>query len=266
MKSNSILCTGLNLDSVIKLSETVELRPKRIEGDWVQLSDLALTQWDYGFLCSTHSLLKFELRIWNENSKNLTVDLWNHQWYLMYLSIVMRHPVYFNFQTIGDEEKIRVSNFMFGPRMDDELVVSLSATNRIKESYIEYSNFDQQEVSFAIMAAYHYHREPNYRIKLAYLWSGIESIFGIGGELKYRSSLTMAKIFGNSTEEKREIAQKFRKIYDIRSRCVHGGKLGKKDDIQGAVRDSYEYLCMLIEKISMREIFIEEIRRPDFVL
>ncbi len=57
------------------------------------------------------------------------------------------------------------------------------------------------------------------------LWSGIEGLLGVDGELRRRIALHAAILFNGSLEEKTNHFHQIKKAYDFRSKVVHGGKI-----------------------------------------
>ena len=68
---------------------------------------------------------------------------------------------------------------------------------------------------------YHY---PNKRLMVANLWSGIESLFDIHGELRFRLAAILASILETRGKSRISAYKRVAKLYDIRSRIIHGGQ------------------------------------------
>ncbi len=84
------------------------------------------------------------------------------------------------------------------------------------------------------------------RAQLALLWSGIEGLFGIDYELSFRLSLYIAKYLApRNRVRQKAIFNNVKKMYSIRSKAVHGGKLKSPND---SVQESIKILHRLVVK------------------
>ena len=94
-----------------------------------------------------------------------------------------------------------------------------------------------------------YNHQSNLRMAAAMLWSGIEALFGIKGELTYRLAAYIAALLESPGPARYELFCGVRKQYNIRSRIVHGDT----SDL-GAIRDhvvvTREILSRLICRIT----------------
>lgn len=89
------------------------------------------------------------------------------------------------------------------------------------ESWIEL----QQEATFllAVDAMTTHHHHANLRMSAAALWSGFEALFGINSELRFRLALMAAAYLEDRGPERLSLYQRIKKLYDYRSKAVHGG-------------------------------------------
>ncbi|MGC8622254.1 MAG: hypothetical protein ACP5U0_10100 [Caldisphaera sp.] len=97
--------------------------------------------------------------------------------------------------------------------------------------------------------------------------AGMESLFKIHDELKYRLSLYVAHALANNYEERIKYKELISNLYDIRSKIAHGVNIGKTEEEleQGAeviLRQLLNiYLLQYLAKGKNKEDFIEEIER-----
>ncbi len=61
------------------------------------------------------------------------------------------------------------------------------------------------------------------------LWAGIESILGVEHELRFRISSYLAAYLQEKGKERLELNRNFKKLYDFRSKAVHGSHI---DDME----------------------------------
>jgi hypothetical protein len=70
---------------------------------------------------------------------------------------------------------------------------------------------------------------PNLRVETAQLWAGVEAIFKVEQELRFRLAAYVAALLEPRGEERKKLYDKVKKMYDLRSKAVHGVKI--KDEI-----------------------------------
>jgi len=77
-------------------------------------------------------------------------------------------------------------------------------------------------------------------------WSGIEAIFNVESELKFRLSVLIANYLETEIENRMALFKRAKNSYDARSRIVHGSSKGESNDEQFAAEAS-EWLrnCLL---------------------
>ena len=57
---------------------------------------------------------------------------------------------------------------------------------------------------------------------VALLWAGIDALFGISAELRYRLATYMAAVLQPRGKERKSLYGKAKLLYDVRSKAVHG--------------------------------------------
>ncbi|MET9526056.1 hypothetical protein [Streptomyces coeruleorubidus] len=63
------------------------------------------------------------------------------------------------------------------------------------------------------------------RTAVARIWSGIESLFDVQNELSFRLSMYAAVLISDDVAERIAIQTKFKRLYGLRSKAVHGAKM-----------------------------------------
>ncbi|MFP1629555.1 hypothetical protein ACLB9X_31320 [Streptomyces sp. 5K101] len=63
------------------------------------------------------------------------------------------------------------------------------------------------------------------RTAVARIWSGIESLFDVQNELSFRLSMYAAVLIADDIEERAEVQARFKRLYGLRSKAVHGAKI-----------------------------------------
>jgi len=71
--------------------------------------------------------------------------------------------------------------------------------------------------------------QSNLRTAAAHLWTGVEALFGVQFELRFRVALYVASVLEPRGQGRIELYREMKKLYDTRSRVVHGSKVS--DDV-----------------------------------
>ncbi|MGY4816159.1 hypothetical protein ACVNP3_09450 [Pseudomonas chlororaphis subsp. piscium] len=79
--------------------------------------------------------------------------------------------------------------------------------------------------SLAVEALTTHQHQASIRMNVAMLWSGIEGLFNISAELRFRLAIFIACLIEPPGAERKKMYHKVKKLYDVRSKAVHGGKL-----------------------------------------
>ena len=80
---------------------------------------------------------------------------------------------------------------------------------------------------------------------------GIEAIFGVSSELVYRISLLSAAVLEARGDARRERFRSVKKLYSVRSKAVHGGRISIKK-LKSGLDDSAQLLADLLLVIVAR--------------
>ena len=101
-------------------------------------------------------------------------------------------------------------------------------------------------LSYAASIAYTHFSHPNLSVRVATIWSGIEAMIGVDQELRFRIALYVSKLFGESESEITKLFAETKKLYDGRSKCVHGSGLKTREEEKNLYYKSLNLLCDLI--------------------
>ncbi len=83
-------------------------------------------------------------------------------------------------------------------------------------------------INIAIEAISLFHQQVSLRMSVIALWAGIEAIFGITSELRYRLAIEIAAYLEVDNKDRVNLYKKIKKMYDIRSKAVHGSNIDEK--------------------------------------
>jgi len=76
--------------------------------------------------------------------------------------------------------------------------------------------------------------------------TALEAVLGTESEISFKLAFRVASLLANSDEERSNLLKSFRNFYDVRSRLVHGGRLGTKHK---ALLDSVDDLRDIVRRI-----------------
>jgi Apea-like HEPN len=249
---HSWLGSGILLTAEMPVADDITLRPLSIEGRVDALRDRANSQFEYGLLCSIAPKVTFELITSGNSADEAAAKSWNNQYALIFLSIVLRSFVYHSIQVSGgyraeSNQPLAVSYSHGIPRLNDEPKVApaedLLRWADLLPNFTKLLQNDRFLFAASIAGTAYVH--PNASVQVASIFSAIEALIDVDQELRFRISMTIAKLLANGPEERQELFRKLKKLYDGRSKCVHGGGLTREKIIE--CRDgSLEILRQLI--------------------
>ena len=169
------------------------------------------------------------------------------------LGALFNHNVMCNLQSDQPIEQIvmakyvHITNYELRALLSENYYISeedvLWLENHYKTAY-EFLDKESFQTAVHTMASYRWHSVP--RVRLAVIWSGIESLFNVNTEVSFRISLYIANFLGENETQAQEIFKQVRKMYSLRSSAVHGNKT--KDNIESAVVESANLLNRILRR------------------
>jgi hypothetical protein len=111
---------------------------------------------------------------------------------------------------------------------------------------------------FALEASvdWRFSKEP--RSAVARLWGGIEALFDVQHELAFRLAIYSACLLAERGEQRKRKYQWVKKLYDLRSKIVHGQELAD-EKIMHAMSDSFHLLRdLLLTTVDRGRLFTKE--------
>lgn len=93
-----------------------------------------------------------------------------------------------------------------------------------------------------------YALNANLRMSTAELWAGVESLFSINVELRFRISALAASYLEPIGEDRLSLYRRMKSLYDFRSKAVHGADVSE-DDLIAHVVEVRHVLSRLLMKI-----------------
>lgn len=266
-----IFLTGIEIEDAISLGEGVDLTPADTSHIDIHSALAACnSQADIPSIVSFIPLITAQFKINAKNPKQSSILAWNATWDAILLSAILNSEICFNIQSdtnanlINSKSSLRsITHFMHGYPGSKPHKVTPEERIWIIENFDNARNLlgnERFRTAIHCLATYRWHSLP--RIKLAVIWSGIESIFGIQSEIRFRLSINIARFLHlNNEENRKSIFDSVKNLYTIRSKAVHGEKL--KSDISNIVTESSELLrTIIIKSIEQRSIPDENLLIP----
>lgn len=262
-----ILLNGICVRSDIQLEEGLLLQPADTSHiDFNCAISTCAEPDDIAVVLAFLPRISSQFRIRTSSPRATAEKAWNSSWDAILLSAIFHTEIGFNIQSsdsameISSSSSLRaIHRHMSG--FNDSLPYTLTESDNdwIARHFASARTLledDRFQTAVQCLSTYHWH--PNPRIKLAMIWAGIEGIFGASSEIRFRISLCMARfLYPDNEFERRKTYQIVKKLYDVRSKAVHGAKL--KGDLQVASTDSANLLNALIAKcIETRSLPLEE--------
>jgi hypothetical protein len=254
VETTYILLNGISVGEAVALGENIELLPADTSHlDFRTAVSTVTHPDDIAVVAAFIPRISAQFKVSAATQKQLAIAAWNSSWDALLLSAIFHTEIGFNLQSdtestaIGAQSRVWATNHhMRGMTTlkphaltTDEMVWIRSNFSRARDLLRE-ENF---QTAVHCLASYRWHSMP--RIKLAVLWAGIECLFKVTSEIRFRISLYIALfLHPDNPIERKETFDRIKKLYDSRSAAVHGGKL--KDTAVSAVEASAQVLQKLI--------------------
>lgn len=245
--------SGLATERNVRLSEWVELIPVQTTLSADVILSLGKTNVDFSIISLFLPYVRSQLKIQGPTPKATVTLAWNAIHDGMRIGAFVGTEVMCNLQSdvpvekLTSKSKISVTNYELRGLAFSPYVLTHVDIDWIEKNYSRVSTLDDEAYSNALycLATYRWHSMP--RARLAMLWAGIEGLFKVDSEISFRVSLYVAHFLEPSDQlRRRNIFENVRKLYSLRSRAVHGGKLGYK--AFDAVDQSASLLSQLVKK------------------
>ncbi|MDP8225037.1 MAG: HEPN domain-containing protein [Candidatus Lernaella stagnicola] len=251
-----ILLSGIEVADTIRLSDNVELHTADASHLDLHTTLSACSHPDdIAVAAAFIPRITAQFRVTAANPKELAVAAWNSAWDALLLSAFFRTEIGFNLQCntaaqeIGAESTLCATNLgMRGLTNSPPHKVTDEESRWITDNHANaWRLLDNERFQNAVhcLATYPWHTMG--RVQMAILWAGIEGMFGVTTEIKFRLSLYIARFLQPDNVEKRKaIFDSMKKLYNSRSAAVHGSKI--KGDTSSFVDQSADILCKLLRK------------------
>ncbi|MBL4892032.1 MAG: hypothetical protein JKX91_09460 [Rhizobiaceae bacterium] len=266
----TVLGAGIKFTEAFEISHGIFLSPAKIEHNHIELMDRTNSKHEFGIICSLSDTITFELDAPDPDPKAAAVKLWNSQWLVVFLSCIIRKPVFDPIQKLQVDGKVsyKLTNVHFSNRIFQDAHIFTSEEKDFSLSHVQgYLKINDSRFLHAASVAAHVHNEPKFSIRIIAIWSAIEALLGVDHELSFRISLLCARLLGNGQNERKVIFKETKKLHSIRSMCVHGSYSdNKKIDQALAEEQSLKLLTDLIFHFCRRESLLEKSEQTELLL
>jgi len=117
---------------------------------------------------------------------------------------------------------------------------------------------ENPKFSLAVEALTTHNQNVNLRMMVASLWAGLEALFDINIELRFRLAMYIASIIESRGVQRTNWYKKIKNMYDIRSKVVHGVSM-ENVDLEMHILEIRQVLSGLLCRIvEDEEMFTEE--------
>ncbi len=109
-------------------------------------------------------------------------------------------------------------------RLSEPVPVSKADLQWVSSHLVAFATLLQHpSFRLAVDALSTHHLQTSERMMAAMLWSGIEALFAIDSELRFRLSASVAAALESRGPARHKLHAKIKRLYDVRSKAVHGG-------------------------------------------
>ena len=242
----------MEIESDFQLDDVCLLKAVRLTGDIDKLVPHADSQQTYGLLCTFAEAISLQIELTGRDDKNAAILAWNYQWLFIFLSVFGECALYWPFQSsdcikTSKNYRIRTANYFISNRIFGAPRVftqdELKQCSAIWPKF--YSMLDKPEFSHAASIAATNFNEPKLSVRISAVWSAIESLLGFDRDLRFKIAVMCSKILETDIDRRQQRFKEIKKLYDLRSKFVHGSAKGNKNDELG-VRASLGLLRELL--------------------
>lgn len=252
-KETYLFINGLHVNRKIDLGNQIDLLPAKCSVGPEVLLKVGKYDLDIGVAILFLNRISCQLHITADDSKELAIRAWNSLWDAVLLSALFNCEAICNFQSVVSAEVLRnadelkITNYhLRGLSNDPPYEVTESDAEWLERNFESARQLLKDErftTAIHCLAFYKSHTHP--RARLALLWAGIEGLFDVSTELIFRMSLYVSRFLEpDDVNRRRELFVGMKKLYDHRSKAVHGATL--KDDPQSAIDESAELLRRIL--------------------
>lgn len=249
-----IYINGIRVRRNLDLGNGIALLPAHCQPNRESIFSVFESEVEVGAAALFLRSISSQLQITESVPIAMAARAWNAAWDVLLLGALCDCEVAWNFQSdrpaeeFGPKSRVQITNFHLRGMVSEPFEISEDQCVWI-ENHIGDARTLMDNPAFRnavhCMATYRWHSMP--RARIALIWAGIEGLFGIESELRFRLSQFAARFLepGDANAAKK-LFVKIQKIYSSRSKAVHGSKM--KEDTAEVARESAELLLALVRR------------------
>lgn len=144
-------------------------------------------------------------------------------------------------------------------RVDEPVLIQQADLQWVLGRFIQYGEMLQSpKFRLAVEALTTHQHLVSLRMMAASLWSGIESLLGIQAELRFRIALSIASLLEPRGQQRAERYRRIKKLYDVRSRAVHGAAMNESELISHVAETRKLLSSIVCTMVESGRVFSEE--------
>lgn len=218
---------GLTVESRFEFAPGIFIAPAIAPPNINDLANNVSKFHEYAAILSMLELSTFSIEIHEERGgEALATKGWNALWLFHLLSLACKAPCFSLFSiSKGDRDIYSVANRNI---FINALPSLMPATvEQLQWAQDNFDSFDaliaDESFSSAMLCFGNAHYLFDRKLRIMLIWSGIEGLFSIDGELRRRLALYAALLSTGTAEEKIAYFKHVKDAYGLRSKVVHGG-------------------------------------------
>jgi hypothetical protein len=257
----TILGHGLMIPERFELEAGIHVEPTCPQPNLEDAAQSCENFSDYAAVVTGAGIATFSLEVFDAvDVASLLTKAWNSLWTFHLLSLACEAPC-FPLYTISVGDKVVYSaanrNLVARP-LPKQAIVTVDQLKWAKSHTAVFSELVACPEFNAAMRCYgnsHYLFDLDVRIML--IWAGIEGLLSVDSELSRRLALYAAIMLEGTSEEKAAYLKEVKDAYGIRSRAVHGGKIGS-----GKLQQGYVAASRILARLLARCVEIGRVPTP----
>jgi len=253
---------GLIVEAPFPLGDGVTVLPTTPEADLERVAAASPRFEDYASVVSGREMATFSIRISGcSDARQLAVRSWNALWVFHLLSLAAGAPCMplFSVTDGASPSYSLVNRSPFLPTVETVKTVGADRLAWARNHQLAFNALvNEPHFNTAMLCYGNAHYLPDLPVRIMLLWSGIEGLLSVDGELNRRLALYAALLIDGSSEDKAVYFTKVKKAYGLRSKAVHGARLTRDKLVEGYATAS----TILIELLA-RCVELGRVPKPD---